>query len=275
MLTWMESHPLPFACTTNFGEHLDAATLRRFVFKVALDYLAPAQAEAAFRTYFGLSPPAEIAMLTALTPGDFAVVRRKAALLGRLAGAGCAGRHAERRMRRQAGPAPARRFRAVGKAVHGPCTGPRLPPSPARVSGADTCRAGRGECGALRAPEGHRDAGDSDAGPAGRHDGSRDPEPSSASAGVRPSACAIRSNGPSGRCRRWSATTTRTTGGCARTRSAASSPCLAEELAELGSAAETLERTGFEARAAVLQRVGHKAAGHPARGLAVADRSRH
>ena len=31
MLTWMESHPLPFACTTNFGEHLDAATLRRFV----------------------------------------------------------------------------------------------------------------------------------------------------------------------------------------------------------------------------------------------------
>ena len=26
MLTWMESHPLPFACTTNFGEHLDSAT---------------------------------------------------------------------------------------------------------------------------------------------------------------------------------------------------------------------------------------------------------
>ena len=38
MLTWMESHPLPFACTTNFGEHLDPATLRRFVFKVTLDY---------------------------------------------------------------------------------------------------------------------------------------------------------------------------------------------------------------------------------------------
>ncbi|MCY4478331.1 MAG: WYL domain-containing protein, partial [Rhodospirillales bacterium] len=63
MLTWMESHPLPFACTTNFGEHLDAATLRRFVFKVALDYLSPAQAEAAFRTYFGLAPPAGIATL--------------------------------------------------------------------------------------------------------------------------------------------------------------------------------------------------------------------
>ena len=84
MLTWMEIHPLPFACTTNLGEHLDAAALRRFVFKVALDYLSPEQAGAAFRIYFNLTPPAELATLAALTPGDFAVVRRKAALLGRL-----------------------------------------------------------------------------------------------------------------------------------------------------------------------------------------------
>ena len=84
MLTWMESHPLPFACTTNFGEHLDPATLRRFVFKVTLDYLTPAQAEAAFRGYFALFPPAELAALTVLTPGDFAVVRRKAGILDRL-----------------------------------------------------------------------------------------------------------------------------------------------------------------------------------------------
>ena len=85
MLTWMESHPLPFACTTNFGEHLDPATLRRFVFKVALDFLRPAQVEAAFQRFFALSPPtAGLKSLTALTPGDFAVVRRKAALLGRL-----------------------------------------------------------------------------------------------------------------------------------------------------------------------------------------------
>ena len=41
MLTWMESHPLPFACTTNFNERLDPATLRRFDFKIALDYLKP------------------------------------------------------------------------------------------------------------------------------------------------------------------------------------------------------------------------------------------
>ena len=81
MLTWMESHPLPFACTTNFGEHLDPATLRRFVFKIRLDYLTPAQTDAAFRSYFALTPPAELAALTALTPGDFAVVRRKAEIL--------------------------------------------------------------------------------------------------------------------------------------------------------------------------------------------------
>ena len=76
MLTWMESHPLPFAYTTNFATHLDPATLRRFVFKVTLDYLTSVQSEAAFRGYFALTPPAELAALKALTPGDFAVVRK-------------------------------------------------------------------------------------------------------------------------------------------------------------------------------------------------------
>ena len=84
MLTWMESHPLPFACTTNFGEHLDPATLRRFTFKAALDYLDPDRAAAAFRAYFGLEPPAGLRDLAALTPGDFAVVRRKAEILALL-----------------------------------------------------------------------------------------------------------------------------------------------------------------------------------------------
>ena len=84
MLTWMESHPLPFACTTNFGEHLDPATLRRFIFKVRPDYLAPGQVEEAFRGYFAFPPPAGIADLAALTPGGFAVVRRKAEILGKL-----------------------------------------------------------------------------------------------------------------------------------------------------------------------------------------------
>ena len=82
MLTWMESHPFPVAFTTNFGERLDPATLRRFTFKIVLDYLLPEQAAAAFRVYFGSEPPTEVADLTVLTPGDFAVVRRKAEILG-------------------------------------------------------------------------------------------------------------------------------------------------------------------------------------------------
>ena len=84
MLTWMESHPLPFACTTNFGEHLDPATLRRFTFKIALGYLTSAQSGAAFRAYFEVEAPPEVEELSTLTPGDFAVVRRKAAILGHL-----------------------------------------------------------------------------------------------------------------------------------------------------------------------------------------------
>ena len=84
MLTWMESHPLPFACTTNFGDNLDPATLRRFTFKIALNDLTPDQSQAAFRTYFALNPPPGVADLTTLTPGDFAVVHRKAEILGHL-----------------------------------------------------------------------------------------------------------------------------------------------------------------------------------------------
>ena len=84
MLTWMESHPLPFACTTNLSERFDPATLRRFDFKITLDYLGPEQAMAAFRTFFGLTPPPGITRLANLTPGDFAVVRRKAEILEKL-----------------------------------------------------------------------------------------------------------------------------------------------------------------------------------------------
>ena len=82
MLTWMESHPLPFACTTNFVDRLDVATLRRFTFKIALDYLSPEQARFAFDKFFSLEPPVELDLIAALTPGDFAVVHRKAEILG-------------------------------------------------------------------------------------------------------------------------------------------------------------------------------------------------
>ena len=84
MLTWMESHPFPFACTTNFAEALDPASLRRFTFKVELGYLSAEQAEQAFRVFFDLEPPADLAEMRILTPGDFAVVRRNAEIRGRL-----------------------------------------------------------------------------------------------------------------------------------------------------------------------------------------------
>lgn len=82
MLTWMESHPLPFACTTNFDERLDPATLRRFIFKIELDYLTPKQIETAFQEFFSLVAPTSLMDLNALTPGDFSVVERKAEILG-------------------------------------------------------------------------------------------------------------------------------------------------------------------------------------------------
>ncbi len=84
MLTWMESHPLPFACTTNYAERLDSAALRRFVFKATFRYMTPAMVRQAFCAWFGLDSPPGADRLTALTPGDFDVVRRKAVLLGQL-----------------------------------------------------------------------------------------------------------------------------------------------------------------------------------------------
>lgn len=81
MLTWMETHDQPFACTTNLMERLDPASLRRFTFKCNFDYLAPRQSALAFEHFFGHPAPAELSQLTALTPGDFAVVARKAAIL--------------------------------------------------------------------------------------------------------------------------------------------------------------------------------------------------
>ncbi|MCY3604762.1 MAG: AAA family ATPase [Gammaproteobacteria bacterium] len=84
MLTWMERHPVPFACTTNLIEKLDPATLRRFVFKISVGYMDASRADAMFRAWFSLTPPAGLGSLQILTPGDFAVARHKAEILGQL-----------------------------------------------------------------------------------------------------------------------------------------------------------------------------------------------
>ena len=84
MLTWMEDHPLPFACTTNYGEKLDPAVLRRFTFKVTLGYLGTESAPCLFRQFFGVEAPPALDHLSILAPGDFPVVLRKAEVLGEL-----------------------------------------------------------------------------------------------------------------------------------------------------------------------------------------------
>ncbi|MBT3353015.1 MAG: AAA family ATPase [Nitrospinaceae bacterium] len=81
MLTWMEVHDQPFACTTNLMERLDRASLRRFTFKCKFDYLSSSQNAAAFEHFFGHPAPTELRELIALTPGDFAVVAKKAHIL--------------------------------------------------------------------------------------------------------------------------------------------------------------------------------------------------
>ncbi|HYE27043.1 MAG TPA: AAA family ATPase [Allosphingosinicella sp.] len=77
LLTWMDSHPLPFVAATNFARRLDPAALRRFVFKVELKALSPALAERAFVRFFGGAAPAGLERIAGLTPGDFAVVARQ------------------------------------------------------------------------------------------------------------------------------------------------------------------------------------------------------
>ncbi len=82
MLTWMETHRLPFACTTNLAERLDRASLRRFLVKLRFGWLTEAQARMAFRRFLGLEAPTGLDGLRCLTPADFALVARRVALGG-------------------------------------------------------------------------------------------------------------------------------------------------------------------------------------------------
>jgi transitional endoplasmic reticulum ATPase len=82
MLTQMERHAFPFACTTNAPDLLDAATARRFLFKARFLPMTPSQIHIAYRRAFGCGAPRSIVELNGLTPADFAVVARKAAALG-------------------------------------------------------------------------------------------------------------------------------------------------------------------------------------------------
>jgi len=83
MLTQMESAEYPFVCTTNLMGNLDKAALRRFSFKVKYDFLTPDQVTTAFQDFFNQQiSKDDIADLVNLAPGDFAVVKKQADILG-------------------------------------------------------------------------------------------------------------------------------------------------------------------------------------------------
>jgi len=81
MLTQMERHPYPFACTTNAPKLLDQAATRRFLFKVRFLPMTNEQIAGAFRRAFGMACPRFLFKVDCLTPGDFAVVARKAEVM--------------------------------------------------------------------------------------------------------------------------------------------------------------------------------------------------
>jgi hypothetical protein len=78
----MESHPLPFVCTTNFVEKLDPATQRRFTFRIRFGFLSVDQLPLAWAAHFPCSPPVGLSELDRLAPGDFANVARRMQALG-------------------------------------------------------------------------------------------------------------------------------------------------------------------------------------------------
>lgn len=88
MLTQMERFDGLFICSTNLMQRLDEASLRRFALKIKFDYLKPeqrwrlfhAQAKKLLRSQEA-KYRAALNQLNNLTPGDFATVRRQAALL--------------------------------------------------------------------------------------------------------------------------------------------------------------------------------------------------
>lgn len=81
MLSQMEDHSQPFIITTNLFKELDQASLRRFTFKVAFDFMKPEQSAKLFELYFKVDPPKHIMKNDLLTPGDFANVLKKTTIL--------------------------------------------------------------------------------------------------------------------------------------------------------------------------------------------------
>lgn len=81
MLRQMEALECPFVATTNNPQMLDPATQRRFTMRVGFLALDERRAAEQFRRWFGGRSPIGF-RLAGTTPGDFAVVAKRAQLLG-------------------------------------------------------------------------------------------------------------------------------------------------------------------------------------------------
>ena len=86
LLHRMENFRGILVCATNFSDNLDPATVRRFTFKVAFDYLSDDGKALFFARLFGVPladrDRAELAAIPDLAPGDFRTVRQSLRYLG-------------------------------------------------------------------------------------------------------------------------------------------------------------------------------------------------
>lgn len=82
MLRQMEHRRWPFVATTNLADQLDPAAQRRFTMRIGFDAMTSGQAQQLFEAYFKQSWPAGHDPIRGLTPGDVAVVAKRANLLG-------------------------------------------------------------------------------------------------------------------------------------------------------------------------------------------------
>lgn len=115
LLSQMESHTLPFACTTNLSDALDPASLRRFLFRAKFRFLDGPRIARAFRLFFDAEASPEVRGLPGLTPADFALVRERAAVLDFLTDTA----RITEELRRESGAKESRSPRAVGFAPVG------------------------------------------------------------------------------------------------------------------------------------------------------------
>ena len=68
-------------CHPNLFQNIDPAAKRRFLFKVAFDYLTPNQTSNAFKHFFDVDAPDTLKGCPKLVPSDFVNVKKQAGFI--------------------------------------------------------------------------------------------------------------------------------------------------------------------------------------------------